>query len=88
MKKILVGILTALYATATAAPLYALDKGKGDGLQAYQRADDERGFSRRVSAWWAGLGKSKEEKNRLKAQRRVQRKRKKAEDAVKNEKKS
>ena len=58
---------------------------KGANVQAMEQADDNAVFNR-VGDWFATIGKSKEEKEIIKAERKAQRMKKKAEKKMKENK--
>lgn len=82
MKKIMVLGLAAMLVLSATASFAAKDGVKGASAQAYEHADDNAIFNR-VGDWFATVGKSDEEKVRIKAQRRAERKVKRAEKEAK-----
>ena len=90
MKKFLVFVLTLTFVCASFS-LYAGKKEvKGASEKAYEHASDEAVFNR-VGDWFATIGKSDEEKEKVlierKAKRAAKKAKKKAEKAAKESKK-
>ena len=82
MKKIMVLGLAAMLVLSAAVSFAAKDEVKGASAQAYEHADDNAIFNR-VGDWFATIGKSKEEKAKIKAQRKAERQAKRAEKEAK-----
>ncbi|MCK5014957.1 MAG: hypothetical protein KAS66_14185 [Candidatus Omnitrophica bacterium] len=81
MKKIMVLGLAAMMVLSVTVSFAAKD-GKGASAQAYEHADDNAIFNR-VGDWFATVGKSDEEKAKIKAQRKADRAVKRAEKEAK-----
>jgi hypothetical protein len=77
MKKIMVLGLAAMMVLSASVSFAAKD-AKGASAQAYEHADDQAVFNR-VGDWFATVGKSGEEKAKIKAQRKADRAVKRAE---------
>ena len=76
-KVILISVIVSC--TLSCAPLFAAEKGqKGASSQAYEHASDQAIFNR-VSDWFATIGKSKEEKEAIIAERKAKRAQKRTE---------
>jgi hypothetical protein len=81
MKKIMVLALAAMLVFSAGVSFAAKD-GKGASAQAYEHADDNAIFNR-VGDWFATVGKSDEEKAKIKVQRKADRAVKRAEKEAK-----
>lgn len=78
MKKFMSLGLAVMLVFSAAVSFAAKEGVKGASAQAYEHADDEAIFNR-VGDWFATVGKSDEEKVKIKAQRKAERKAKKVE---------
>ena len=80
MKRVFVGFLFVMMIGVS--PAFAAKDGKGASDQAYEHANENAVFNQ-VGDWFATVGKSDEEKARIKAQRKAERKVKHAEKKAK-----
>ena len=84
MKKIMVLGLAAMLVLSATVSFAAKDGVKGASAQAYEHADDNAIFNR-VGDWFATVGKSDEEKAKIKAERKAERAVKRAEKEAKKQ---
>jgi flagellar biosynthesis GTPase FlhF len=85
LKKVTVVLLTIFLLSGTNFGLAQESKGtKGANEKAYEHANENAIFHR-VGDWFATLGKSPEEKKKIKAQRKAERQRKRMEKRAKEE---
>ncbi|MCA9408900.1 MAG: hypothetical protein KC733_09430 [Candidatus Omnitrophica bacterium] len=84
MKRVFVGFLFVMMIGVS--PAFAAKDGKGASDQAYEHANENAVFNQ-VGDWFATVGKSDEEKARIKAQRKAERKVKHAEKKAKKRRK-
>lgn len=82
MKKFTIFVLSVVFLSVASMGYTAPDGVKGASQQAYDHASDDAVFNR-VGDWFATIGKSKEEKAAIKAERRAKRAAKKAEKKAK-----
>lgn len=82
MKKTIGLMLVALLVLSPAVSFAAKDGVKGASAQAYENASDNSVFNR-VGDWFATIGKSDEEKAKIKAQRKAERAAKRVEKEAK-----
>ncbi len=85
MKKVTVYVLLVLLFISSSKLCLAAEEGqKGASKQAYEHASDNAIFNR-VGDWFATLGKSEEEKEKILAERKAKRVAKRAEKMAKKE---
>lgn len=85
MRRVTVGFLIALF-LISGIPAFAAEKGASE--KAYEHASDQSIFNR-VGDWFATIGKSPEEKEKILAERKAKRAAKRAEiEAKKAQKKA
>ncbi|MDP8261786.1 MAG: hypothetical protein P9M13_00605 [Candidatus Ancaeobacter aquaticus] len=86
MKRVVLGLVAVLF-LVTALPAFAArGEDKGADQKAYEHASDESIFNR-TGDWFATIGKSKEEKQKIKAERKTKRAAKRAEKKAMKKKK-
>ncbi len=85
MKRILTGICIFVFVLCVGASNLSFaqeEKGKGASPKAYEHANENSIFNR-VGDWFATVGKSDKEKERIKAERKTQRALKRSEKKMK-----
>jgi len=86
MKKLVLLLIAVSLALTSSMPAFAAKGSKGASEQAYEHASDKAIFNR-VSDWFATVGKSPEEKEKIIAERDAKRAAKRAEKEARKLKK-